>query len=197
MIKGTKTAIIMAPGPSLTKHQVVLATESGALTVGIGDVGRLYDIDVHYHCDAKWWNYYRGCPDSRAKVKFSLEQSLYPEIKCLERSELPSGELDFTYPKIVTGNNSGYQAINVAWHSLPYMERLILIGYDLKDTEDGKHNIIGHHPKEIRRPYNFQLFRENIQSLAPFLANKGIKVYNCTIDSALQGYERAKLEDVL
>jgi hypothetical protein len=192
-----ETVVIAAPGPSLTFKQVELVRQNRTklISLTIGDVGRAMftDANILYHCDKKWWDYYQGCPDFEG-LKYSLEQTDYPEIIKLERSERQDG-FDLQYPKIVTGYNSGYQAINLSLYFKP--KRIILIGYDLKEGPNGEHNIIGDHPKDIKRPCNFKLFGDKIKTLVPVLDSMGITVYNCSIETSLDCFPRKNLEDVL
>lgn len=187
--------VIMAPGSSLSYKQSEMIQESELYTIAIGDAGRVVNpnANVLYHCDAKWWNHYKGCPEFDGTLKVSLEKTEYNSIFNMRRSPTREG-LDLNWPYIVTGNNSGYQAINIAMYCNP--KEIILVGYDMKDR-DGKHNVIGDHPKAIKRPSDFELFKNNIASLVPVLDYLGVKVYNCTIDSALDCFEKKDLKDVL
>lgn len=187
--------VIMAPGSSLSSEQCAMIKDSRIYTIAIGDAGRVMhtEADVLYHCDAKWWHHYKGCPDFDGKMKVSFEKTDYENILHFRRSPNREG-IDLNWPYIVTGNNSGYQAINVAMYCNP--KEIILVGYDMKDR-DGRHNVIGHHPDAVRRPYDFDLFRKNIAELVPVLDYLGVTVYNCTIDSALDCFEKKDLKDVL
>ena len=187
--------VIAAPGPSLTQEQIDMVRDSGVHCITIGDVGRVMypDAPVLYHCDNKWWKHYDYCPDFKG-LRVSLEDVDDMRVVEMERSELTEG-LDLRYPYLVTGCHSGYQAINLAMFSQP--KEIILIGYDQKDTRDGRHNIIGHHPHGVRRQYDFNLFISTLTSLLPVLDNLGVNVYNCTIDSALKCFPRKDLIDVL
>lgn len=186
------TIILVAPGPSLNIEQIKQIEQSEHFTITIGDAGRvaLPYADILYHCDKKWWDYYDGCPEFH-NTKVSLEETLHTYQA--PRSQVRQG-LDLTFPYLVTGNNSGYQAINLAVHFEP--KTIILVGFDMQDSR-GRHNIIGDHPKEIKRPSNFELFRDNIGTLVKPLEELGIKVYNCTADTALNCFPKRKLTDVI
>lgn len=187
--------VIAAPGTSLTQQQIDLVRESGVFCITIGDVGRVMykDADVLYHCDAKWWNHYHFVPEFNG-LKVSLEDVDSLDIIELERSEMKEG-FDLEWPYVVTGFNSGYQALNLALHARP--KEIILIGYDMKDAKDGRHNIIGKHPDGVRRPYDFNLFIGEMNKLPPVLDLLDVKVYNCSIDSALKCFPKKELAHVL
>ena len=190
-----KRVVILAPGSSLSSEQVNQIKNANVYTIAVGDAGRIMhpEADVLYHCDAKWWNHYQGCPEFDGTLKVSLEKTDYDRVFNMRRSPNREG-IDLTFPYIVTGNNSGYQAINLAMYCNP--KEIILVGYDMKDR-DGRHNVIGHHPKEIRRPYDFKLFRDKITTLVPVLDYLEVKVYNCTIDSDLECFPKEVLKNVL
>ena len=187
--------IIMAPGSSLSSAQVKMIKDSGLYTIAIGDAGRVMhpDADVLYHCDARWWEHYEGCPEFDGKMKVSLEKTKYENIHNMRRSPNRNG-IDLNFPYIVTGTNSGYQAINLAMYCNP--REIILVGYDMK-KRDGKYNVIGDHPKAVKRPADFSVYLENMAELRPVLDYLDVKVYNCTIDSDLGCFERKELKDVL
>lgn len=186
--------IVIAPGSSFSKEQAEMIDNTSHYTISIGDAGRVMmrSPSVLYHADAKWWDYYDFAHLPRTLL-VSMEKTRHPEVFNVRRSPNRTG-LDLNFPYLVTGNNSGYQAINLAMYCNP--KEIILVGYDMKDR-DGKHNVIGDHPKEVKRPADFSLFIDNISNLAPLLDNMRVKVYNCTLDSALTCFEKKDLKDVL
>lgn len=188
------TVIIAAPGPSLTREQVAIAKESGHFFITIGEVGRLWatDADVLYHCESKWWNYYNGVPQFTG-LKAAMQPTNHEDVYHTPRSALDSG-LDLTYPYLVTGANSGYQAINLAAHLNP--KKIILIGYDMKNR-DRQHNIAGDHPADLKRPWGGETFVKIMPMIRKPLEERGITVYNSTIDTALTCFQKKELTDAL
>lgn len=186
---------IMASGPSLTAEQVELVRASGVFTIAIGEAGRVSypEADVLYHSEKTWWYHHFGVPNFKGK-RVSIDKLTYSNIFALERSEQHKG-IDLSFPKVVLGYNSGYQAINLAMYSKPL--EIILLGFDMKNAPDGRHSVTGDHPKSIRRPSNFPLFIEAMNELAPILDNLGVKVYNCTLDTALTCFPKKDLKDAL
>lgn len=186
--------VVIGPGPSLSAEQITMLRGSDAITIAVGDAGRVMmpDADIMYHCDRKYWIHYKGCPDFQG-VRVSLEDTQFEDIFQVKESEQKEG-LVTTFPEIVIGNNSGYQAISLAAHFRP--KEIILIGYDMKH-KGGQENCIGKHPDEIRRRHDFPLFIGSIQKLVKPLYDLGISVYNCTIDSDLNCFPKKGLTDVL
>lgn len=187
--------VIMAPGPSLTAEQVDMVHGAGLFTIAVGDAGRVMypQCSVMYHCEKKYWDHYGGCPYVPG-VKVSLESTDWRDVyQCPASTQLEGVTKEWPY--LVIGNNSGYQAINLALHFNP--KTIILIGYDLKKSKSGQYNVIGDHPRAIKRPSGFPLFIERISSLANPLEELGVKVYNCTIDTNLNCFQRKDLADAI
>ena len=191
------TIVIFAPGPSLTKEQVGYVMSKGVFTIAIGDAYLLNPFaDLLYHCDARWWNYYKGVDEFYGCQRVSLEETPdYPLIKQLVQSRSKVG-LDLEKPKIVTGGNSGYQAINLAIHYKP--KKLLLLGYDLKHSATGQYNVRGDHPPEIKgKAKTFKSFIRRISTLKEPLDSLGVMVYNCSIDTDLECFHREDIRNVL
>lgn len=93
---------------------------------------------------------------------------------------------------IRTGGNSGYQALNLA--VLLGASRIILLGYDMR----GSH-WHGDHPKRLANPKesDFAAWRARFATTLPDLARAGVEVLNCSRDTALECFARARLEDVI
>jgi len=153
------TFICVGCGPSLDEVQIQRcrdAVESlDARIIVINDAYRLLPMaDVLYGCDSRWWLWHEGV-------------SLFPGIKvglawsCIDNDWFPGWDkIDYTNIRFListgkegletnprgirTGNNSGYQAINLAVHL--GAKTIVLLGYDMKRSEDGNHHWFGDHP---------------------------------------------------
>lgn len=95
---------------------------------------------------------------------------------------------------MATGGNSGFQAIGLAYQL--GAARIILIGYDMQHT-GGKSHRFGDHPKPLSNFVGANNLVKRFTPLADGLRRVGVPVYNCTLETALQCFERANLEDVL
>lgn len=186
--------VIIAPGPSLTEEQVNMVMKAGKFTIAVGEAWRyaLY-ADILYHADGTWWKYHQGCPEFRGDLKISHDPTGIPGIKRVLGS-LQSEGFDVA-PYVVSGGNSGYQAINIATFFQP--REIILVGFDMKDAADGRHLMTGDHPRGVKRPFNPERKVKAFSSLVEPLEAVGIKVYNCTLDTALTCFEKRELIDVL
>jgi len=181
---------LIASGPSLEMWQVGHAVKSGAKIIAINNNYEICpEADFLYGCDAEWWKHHNGAPQFLGR-KFSLEMTEYHDVYQLTNT----GEagIDFEWPNVRTGLNSGYQAMNLAIHL--GARKIILIGYDMQHTNGKRHWHADHpgnncqHIKDWVRHYD---------NAAKIFKEKGIEVINCTIKTALTCFERADLRDVL
>lgn len=94
---------------------------------------------------------------------------------------------------IVTGQNSGYQAIGLA--VLAGCTRIVLLGYDMK-ANGAKTHWHGGHP--VPTPHAiFSAMLQEFRKLAPVARAAGIEIVNASPDSALDCFRKVTLESVL
>lgn len=92
------------------------------------------------------------------------------------------------------GENSGFQAINLAY--LFGATRIILLGFDMQRT-DGKEHWHGNHPSGLNRHSPFEKFAKNFDALSKDLEAEGVEVINATRQTALKCFKRKNLEEAL
>lgn len=189
------TIVIMCPGPSLSEEQVEMVKCTGHYTIIVGDAVLKYpEANIMYHCDARYWHYYDGMPNFKGDLRISLEDTRLPEVHRVVKAPLRKG-IETVAPLVVTGGNSGYQAINLAIHFKP--KKIILLGYDMKLGYSGEYSVRGEHPEKIRGSRNFTKDIERMGWLEEPLKKLGIKVYNCSTNTALTCFPVMDLKDVL
>jgi len=89
------------------------------------------------------------------------------------------------------GNNSGYQAVNLAF--LLGAKWIGLLGFDMQAT-GGQSHWHGDHPEKCRASQpNFQHWIKCFDQLAVDLKEEGVKVVNYTQETALKCFERCHL----
>lgn len=96
---------------------------------------------------------------------------------------------------LVTGSNSGYQALNLA--VLAGAKKIILIGYDGHVPKRGeKTHWFGDHPR--REPDAvFPLYVKSFKSGAEAIKAAGVRVINCSPGSAIDAFEKMDIADAL
>lgn len=182
--------LLVASGPSLFAEDVTkLATQVDRVLM-VGKAWKTYpQADYLYHCDAKWWQFYKGVPEFKGE-KYSLELTKFTE-------SFDRGKLSGFYTegrKIGLGQNSGYQAINVAYHL--GAREIWLLGYDMKKSSSGVHDFDGGYPPQyIRNDSPFDIFINHFNDLSNELGKLSIPVYNYTRNSALDCFEKRSVDD--
>ncbi len=185
---------ICASGPSLTPEDVrTLRAKVGRLIVINTSFRLALDADHLYACDRKWWDYYHAEVERTFKgAKWCYEKQAAKDygIYCVEGSCQGKG-LNRAPFRVNTGGNSGYQALNLAYHL--GATRVILLGYDMQ----GNTHWHGDHPPPLNNTHsNYADYRKRMQALASDLQSEGVEVINATRDTALECFPRVRLEDV-
>lgn len=94
---------------------------------------------------------------------------------------------------LMTGQNSGHQAINLA--VLLGARRILLLGFDMKSS-GGKTHWFGEHPTRTDESI-FSAMLNNFPHMVRPLAALGVEVINCTPGSALQCFPKQTLDQTL
>lgn len=214
-------SVILGGGPSLTPEQVELVRAmhaSGRVQcIAVNDAYLLADFAaICYFSDAKWYCWQqKGI--AKPDLGFSAEQTLekwqaFKGQKCSIQSANPYitdeavhilRNRDFPYHgtgmsddpgALVTGRNSGHQALNLA--VLAGAKKIILLGFDGRPGADGRTHWHGEHPtptpiavwQEIRRA--FSQAESGIKAA-------GVRVVNCSPGSFIDTFEKMALEEAL
>jgi len=152
--------------------------------------------DILYWGDERWfrWNKEKIAkfPGLKITRKATTLAEKYRDISVLRyRSMIPwSDDRD-----CVAGVDSGHQAINLA--ALAGARRIFLIGFDMKPDADGRCNYHDDHKREADPERMTKVFVPNHKKAAKEARKRGIKIYNCNPDSALDCYEKITFEKAL
>ena len=147
--------------------------------------------------DYRWWKHHNFVPDFKGQKwtqNVQWPDDTPPEkhgIRCL-RAETSAGGLSTDPDVIHTGRNSGYAAINLAYHL--GAERILLLGYDLKMRGNDRH-WFGAHPKGMEVQSDYALFASQFRTIIP--SQYGLEIWNVTRDTALACFPRYDLDDVV
>ena len=189
-----ETIVIIAGGPSLTTEDVQYCEQTEVHILGINDAYRICGkLKYLYACDRRWWFYHYSRVADYPCRKFSLENPGYPRIEIMENDG--NDGLSFEWPKLRTGKNSGYQAINLA--ILLGYKRLVLLGYDMQHT-GGRAHWFGDHPKPLQNsplPRITDWIRRfnNMVKALP----KDVTILNASRETALECFPRISLKKAL
>lgn len=185
-------AVVLASGPSMSQSVADMVRYVPALRViAVNNTFRLAPwADMLYACDERWWAVNSKEALAFHGLKVSCEDARFKEVLMLKNTG--SQGFDPDPGNIRTGGNSGYQAVHIAAHA--GVRRILLCGFDMKG---------GHwHPEHktpLREPSDacFMRWVRAFVDLADELKRRGIEVWNCTPDSALECFPSVALDDAL
>lgn len=155
--------------------------------------------DAHYVCDNQWFDWHQGRPELEfyAGLRLTLEnfhlKRRWSNIRCLQNA---GAEGLATDPwAVCTGHNSGYQAINAAYHL--GAARIILLGYDMGFAKGQRSHYFGDHPRKTQPSIYKNIFLPAFPTLVDPLGQRGVEVVNATPGSKLDCWPRMSLADAL
>jgi hypothetical protein len=198
------TAVCIASGPSLTERDVAYvrrAREQDRCRVIV--VNRTWErarwADILYGADASWWRQAQNAPGFGG-LKVCLEAIEFRDVHVLKAAKVDDKRavatgLSFDPETLVTGSNSGYQAVGLA--VLLGARRIGLLGYDMQYGPNGEKH--WHEDHAMRNPREKQMLEwcRFFETMLPDLARASCEVVNATRRTALTCFPRVKLEDVL
>lgn len=205
-----ETIFIVAGGPSLRRvHALDLSRlHAHGRVLAVNDAWRLAPkCDALYFTDAKFYEVslqkdpwatesvinfgqflYKGLLISGAENGYFIH---HPQVRQLTITRATG--LDRNPSRLCHGHNSGYAAINLAYHF--GARRIVLLGYDMHVEHDRTHW------HEEDRPNGFaqvlQSVLPNFETLVLPLQNAGVEVLNANPESSLKCWPFVKLEDIL
>jgi hypothetical protein len=108
-------------------------------------------------------------------MRFSLNEEAVAEFGCIFcPTETPKG---LGFAGLSSGNNSGHQAVNLAF--LLGAKRILLLGFDM--GAKGQHHFFGNHSgRELTNPTQnlYKKWKANLDEMIVLLETKGVEVIN-------------------
>jgi len=130
------------------------------------------------------WTQYEDGKTESEDYKYAVANGLHP---------MPGKARDGLGVDVIHyGNNSGYQAINLAWH-LWKPTTIKLIGYDMGLSNDGNRHFFGNHPDELNAQSDYRTWIPKFNKLSEDLSAQGVDVVNCSRQTALTAFRRGEL----
>lgn len=199
-------AVIAATGPSFSSEQAKLIEAARARgvvrVIAVNDNWRLLpNADVLYACDGVWWDKHIGAAGEQFAGQLWTQDCVAAEkyqlcfVPCETGKAVTGlGGMGRKTFVIRSGGNSGYQAMNLAYHF--GATKLILAGFDSQRT-DKKAHWFGEHPPGLSRTHPYRSWLAHFEVLALDLAEEGIEVLNCSTETAIKSFRRADLRETL
>lgn len=207
--------VVCASGPSFSQEQAALIRDRRAANacrvIVINNCYRMVpNADILYAADHRWWKCHIGpravdgqpgikevCPDmTRYSPEARARQDFGAEIVHIQGSRGIAAETDKNgkpLNHIVRGSGGGMQAVGLAIKL--GARHVVLVGYDAKRGPRGESHFHGDHPKEhLPNPQPFEAWAEEYDSLAQPAIERGIRIAQCSLDTATKKLIRSTLE---
>lgn len=187
-----ETVFIVGGGPSLKNFD--FSQLKGKRVIAINRAFEFVPFaDYLYWSDISFYEKYKeGIHDFKGKKVTNKSYPIRNDIINLENSGKLG--LDLNPNSIKHGGNSGYAAINLAYHL--GAKTIVLLGYDMQKIENESHFHGGYGRKVDNSLYD-NLFLPHFQSLVEPLRDKKVVVYNANINSKLECFTKCDIDFAL
>jgi len=198
-----ETVVLIGGGPSLTQHQIDVVRAFDVCTIAINDAYSLAPwADVCYFADAKWWGWHKDKEDfknfvgQKCSIQTSKENIKDSCVHFIKNAHEPyhGFGLSLEPDRIVTGRNSGYQALNIA--VLAGAKKIVLLGFDGASDVNGRSHWFGEHPSPVN-PSAYEEYRRAFSAGENAIKDAGVRVINCSPGSKIDSFEKMDLEEAL
>jgi hypothetical protein len=189
-----ETIYIIGGGPSLKNFN--FAKLNGLKTIAINKAVFFHQTaDVLYWTDSRFYTWYKNDIDNFNGLKFALKPSSQytTDIKILRKGIAHGLETD---PGVLAhGHNSGYAAINLAYHL--GANRIVLLGFDMHNTNKDTHFHDGYPTRPAGNHIYIDKFLPGFNKLEKDLRGYGVTVYNASPYSQLNCFPKITLDQAL
>lgn len=186
--------VCLGTGPSVTQADVDYC-RGRAKVIAIKHAIELAPwADALYSCGSdqgQWWQRNGDRFASFNGLRYTLDPKASQWATVLRTAGFIG--LETSPDGLMTGKNSGYQAINLAVHL--GASKVVLLGYDMAPAKDGTDHFFGQHWHG--RPPAYAAFRELFATLVEPLQQLGIAVVNASRETVLTDFQRLSIEEAL
>jgi hypothetical protein len=189
-----ETVYILGGGPSLENFDFKGLHGSKVIAINKG-IYSYPNAQVLYWTDSRFYTWYKKDIDNFCCLKYTIKQgNLYNEDVRVLRKGAVHG-LEEPRDTLAHGNNSGYAAINLAYHL--GAKRIILLGFDMRNDGTKTHFHDGYPTRGTGDRMYIDKFLPGFKSLASSLKQKGITVLNASTYSRLNVFTKISLDAAL
>jgi hypothetical protein len=189
-----ETVYLIGGGPSLAGFN--WKGLIGKRTIAINKSILTYpQADALYWTDSRVYGWYKSEIDNFNGLKYTIRNhhTYSQDVKILKKGT--AFGLEESNDTLAHGNNSGYAAINLAYHL--GAKRIILLGYDMRNDGSKGHYHDGYPvPVTGDNIYRDQ-FMPGFGILSSILKEKKIEVYNASMTSALTVWPKITFDQAL
>jgi hypothetical protein len=210
------TAAILGGGPSLTQDQVAQVQHS-CRVVAVNDAYLLAPwADVCYFADSIWWEWqieghakplldlsgaevrerFKNFEGQLCSIQYAGSNIRDERVHMMREQMKDPNTLSDDPTRLVTGRNSGFQAMNLA--ILAGASRILLLGFDNHiDHVTGRSHWFGEHPRPRTHPLFYDFMRRSFSAAEHAIKEAGVEVINCTPGSTLDSFPKREIEEAL
>ena len=189
------TIIVLASGPSVTPEQAEMTRGLNVMTVN--SMHKYCDWSQrHYSGDYRWWKEYHK--QVKSPVKYTMNRKAADKFGLIHVGDLHDQHYmaSHEFGKIGRCGNSGMQAVILAY--LLGFTKILLVGVDHQHT-GGETHCHGDHPEGWPSATRIDVWQAKSPIIARQIMEKGVKIINCTITTAIseQDIPRMELKDAI
>jgi len=149
---------------------------------------------VMYWTDSRFYTWYKDDIDKFKGLKYTLRKGYYNnDVRLLKRGVKYGIEL--SKDTLAHGNNSGYAAINLAYHL--GAKKIVLLGYDMGNVGGKSHFHEGYPSRPVSDEIYQKQFMPGFGAIYEALKGKGIQVYNACPTSNLKVFPIITIDKAL
>ena len=218
------TAVLIAGGASVTPEQVRQVEIAHKLEkvkcVVINDAYLLAPwADVLYAADSRWWAWHEKGLDKpalkltadevrqrfeafrgeRCSIQYSGAGITDERVHLVKNMTFPlpnhSLGLSLDPERLVTGRNSGFQALNLI--TLTGAKKVLLLGIDGRLGVNDASHFHGGHPSPTPWSMFFEQMRKTFSAAETPLKEAGVEVLNCSPGTAIDSFPKIALQEAI
>ena len=183
---------IIGGGPSLKDFNWDLL--KGKRVIAINKAYQFYDADVVYWTDSRFYNWNKDELDALTAIKYTIQPSANQKDVNVIKRGMQHG-LETNPSMLAHGDNSGYAAINLAYHL--GAKQIVLLGYDMGNVNGESHFHDGYQVSATADATYENRFMKGFPYLADMLKEIGINVWNVSPISKLTCFQRLTIQQAL
>jgi hypothetical protein len=187
-----QTVYIIGGGPSLKGFNWDLL--KGKKVIAINRAYEFCKAEVVYWTDGRFYQWNKDELDALTATKYTIQPSANQINVNVIRRGMRHG-LETNPSMLAHGDNSGYAAINLAYHL--GAKQIVLLGYDMGNVNGESHFHDGYQVSATTDDTYETRFMKGFPYLADMLKEKGINVWNVSPISKLTCFQRLTIEQAL
>ena len=183
------TIYIVGGGHSLKDFNWDLLKDRNVIAVNRA-YEKVPDAKWIYFSDLRFWQWHRKYLVNHKGRKITGNYRIIDKDVTIFKFTGSKG-LEIKATGLRTGNNSGFAAINLAYHLGAKL--IVLLGFDM-NVDKGTHHWHSGYPTKNRN--NFKDMIKYFETIAKPLENLNIEVLNASPNSAIECFDKVSLKDI-